>query len=313
MLPILAYGRLALRRALAAFWQKCKNPSIVRLTHAAGTELLRIALFTLESLVNAAAVRRFVSTRRHELVLVGLSDPFRKSMGGLLGQTWRHLRRSGPRWLPYLAANFSLPRLRGALPVPRYGLEVEATPLRRLCAEYGIPAPVIDDVNGGEIRERLQKQEVDLLVSFHFDQIFAAQTLDTARLGGINVHPSLLPSHRGPVPTLYALLEPSPRFGVSVHRLVPRIDAGAVLAQRRIDLPAGVTALRAATLLHEKGGELLDRVLQDMVAGTIVEKAQVPLPYCPFPPASLLRDMARRRLKAVDAADILAGLRLSIR
>ena len=274
---------------------------------------MRLALFTLESLANAAAVRRFVSAHRHDLVLVGLSDPFRKSMGGALGQTWRHLRHSGPRWLPYLAANFSLPRLRGALPAPRHGLAVEATPLRELCAGHGIPASMIDDVNSGEIRDLLKRLDVDLLVSFHFDQIFDAGTLRMARLGGINVHPSLLPSHRGPVPTLYALLEPSPRFGVTVHRLVPRIDAGAVLAQERVDLPEGVTALRAATLLHERGERLLERVLRDMAAGTVTEREETPLPYCPFPPASLLRDMARRRLKAADTADILAGLRLSIR
>ena len=64
-------------------------------------------------------------------------------MGGPLGQTWRHLRRSGPRWLPYLAANFSLPRLRGILPARRRGLEAEATPLRELCAEHGILTSVI--------------------------------------------------------------------------------------------------------------------------------------------------------------------------
>jgi hypothetical protein len=181
-----------------------------RSTHAAGTKLLRIALFTLESLANAAAVRRFVSTHRQDLVLVGLSDPFRKSMGGMLGQTWRHLKRSGPRWLPYLAANFSLPRLRGALFSPRRALEAEATPLRELCAAHGIPASTIDDVNSGAIKNLLKKLEIDLLVSFHFDQIFDADILNVPPLGGINVHPSLLPSHRGPVPTLYALLEPSP-------------------------------------------------------------------------------------------------------
>jgi hypothetical protein len=50
-----------------------------------------------------------------------------------------------------------------------------------------------------------------------------------------------------------------------------------------------------------------------MAAGAATETLEPPLPYCPFPPASLLRDMARRRLKAADAADMLAGLRLSIR
>jgi folate-dependent phosphoribosylglycinamide formyltransferase PurN len=244
---------------------------------------------------------------------MGLSNPFRKSMGSALGQTWRHLKRSGPRWLPYLAANFSLPRLRGALPSWHSKRCVEDTPLRDLCASYGIATTVIEDINSPKIRDLIKNADIDLIVSFHFDQIFSAETIGLARLNGINVHPSLLPSHRGPVPTLHALLEPSPRFGVTIHRLVPQIDAGAILAQQRFDLPPGVTALRAAALLHERGADLLARLLPAIAAGTATETTQTPLPYCPFPSAALLKDMARRRLKTVDTADILASLRLSIR
>ncbi|WP_028226325.1 formyltransferase family protein [Paraburkholderia ferrariae] len=274
---------------------------------------MRIALFTLESLANATAVRRFVAAHEHDLVLVGLSDPFRKSMGGSLGQTLRHLKRSGPRFLPYLAANFSLPRLRGALPGSRGNGKAEDQPLSDLCAKLNIPTTVVSAVNSDEIRNRLRSLNVDLLVSFHFDQIFDAQTLEIARLGGINVHPSLLPLHRGPVPTLYALLEQPPLFGVTVHRLVPQIDAGPILAQEQVALPANTTALRAASLLHERGGELLEGVLQSIEAGTTTEQAPAPLPYCHFPTWPQLRDLSRRGLKAADLADIRAALNLSIR
>lgn len=274
---------------------------------------MRIVLFTLESLANATAVRRFVATHGHDLVLVGLSDPFRKSMGGSLGQTWRHLKRSGPRFLPYLAANFSLPRLRGALPALNRNPKTEDRPLLDLCAHLGIPATVVSAVNSAEIQDRLRSLEVDLIVSFHFDQIFNAETLGIARLGGVNVHPSLLPLHRGPVPTLYALQENPPLFGVTVHRLVPQIDAGAILAQEQVSLPERTTALRAASLLHEKGGDLLEGVLEAIAAGTTADQPVAPLPYCHFPTWSLLRGMARRGLKAADFSDIRAALGLSIR
>ncbi|RKP47739.1 formyltransferase family protein [Pararobbsia silviterrae] len=274
---------------------------------------MRLALFTLESLANATAVRRFVASHGHDLVLVGLSDPFRQSMGGSLGQTWRHLKRSGPRFLPYLAANFSLPRLRGALPARRANRDAEDQPLRDLCAALDIPAIVVSDVNDTDIRDRLRSLDVDLLISFHFDQIFDAQTLGIARLGGVNVHPSLLPQHRGPVPTLHALLEHPPRFGVTVHRLVPQIDAGPILAQAPVTLPERTTALRAASLLHERGGELLDAVLPAIASGTAHESHAATLPYCPFPTRSQLRDVSKRGLSAADWADICAALKLSIR
>lgn len=274
---------------------------------------MRIALFTLESLANATAIRRFVANHGHTLVLVGLSDPFRKSMGGSLGQTWRHLRRSGPRFLPYLAANFSIPRLRGALPAVTQHAVVEHTPLQVLCRQLEIPTVVVDDVNGDEMRKRLASSHVDLIVSFHFDQIFSAATLATASRGGINVHPSLLPRHRGPVPTLHALLDVPTRFGVTVHRLVEQIDAGAILAQQSVDLPVGTTALRAAGLLHEAGEVLLADVLEKLAAGTQAEHPVQALPYCHFPSRELLDELSRRGLKAAGLADIVAAFKLSIR
>ncbi len=57
---------------------------------------MRIALFTLEALPNARAVRRFVADNAARIAFVGLSDPERPSTGGLTGQVRRHLGRSGP-------------------------------------------------------------------------------------------------------------------------------------------------------------------------------------------------------------------------
>jgi hypothetical protein len=275
---------------------------------------MRIALFTLEALVNARAVRRFVADHASEIVLVGLSNPFRKNTGGSLGQTWRHLKRSGPRFLPYLAANFSLPRLAGALPRLSRGSRVpEDVPLRDLCTIKGVPWTVVEAVNGPEIAKAIAGAQPDLLISFHFDQIFSAETLALAPMGGVNVHPSLLPHHRGPVPTLHALLETPPLFGVTIHRLVPQIDAGGLLAQEQVELPADVTALSSAVLLHERGRILLDGVLERLAKGEQAEHALPVLPYCPFPTAALLGDMAKRGLKNASLADIVTALRLRIK
>ena len=68
----------------------------------------RIALFVLEALPNARAVRRLVADLRADIALVGLSNAERPSSGGLTGQIRRHLARSGTGILPYLAVNFGL-------------------------------------------------------------------------------------------------------------------------------------------------------------------------------------------------------------
>jgi hypothetical protein len=188
---------------------------------------LRLALLTIASPMSDAAIAAFRADPPGEIVLFGVSDPGRAAMGGRLGQVRRHLARSGPRILPYLALGFGLAR------PPRGALSVA-------------------DVNGREFHAALAASRAELIVTCHFDQILSPETLALARCGGVNLHPSLLPRHRGPMPAFRALAAGSPQ-GITVHRLAPRIDAGAILAQEAVALPAGISALEAARLLHLAG------------------------------------------------------------
>lgn len=269
---------------------------------------MRIALLTLEALANAAAVRGFVAADPGRIAFVGLSDPFRPEAGGALGQTGKRLRVSGPRILPYLFLNFTLPRLVGAL--PRRGRP--DTTVSGLCRRHGIPAEMVGDVNAASFRERLRASGADLLVSFHFDQILRAETVAAVPLGGINVHAGLLPSHRGPVPTIHALLDDPVALGVSIHRLVPRIDAGGLLAQARIADRPGLTALKAASLLHEAALPLLETVLAAIAAGTATETSLPTLPYRGFPSSAELARLGRKGRQAAGWGDLAAALRMPI-
>lgn len=273
----------------------------------------RLAVFTLEALPNARAVRRFVADHAAEIAFVGLSNAGRPNAGGFVGQTLRHVRRSGPMMLPYLAINFGIPDAIIALhPLRarfrRRPVSVEATPLAILCRQLGIPTIRVDDVNGEEVAARFAALGPDLIVVFHFDQIFSAATLALAPLGGINVHPGLLPHHRGPVPTLHARAQAQPSFGVSVHRLAERIDAGDVLAQSAVDLPATISASGAAIALHEHGRALLDDVLRTIATAGMPQGTPVELlPYCPFPSARMLWSMWLEGRRLTRWADVEAA------
>ncbi|KQP27075.1 formyl transferase [Methylobacterium sp. Leaf102] len=279
----------------------------------------RLALFVLEALPNARAVRRFVTDHAADIAFVGLSNAERPSSGGLIGQVRRHLARSGPAILPYLGVNFGLPdllsplsgltrRLAGTTDTPT------ATPLKALCHRLGIPTLTVDDVNGPEVAALFARHTPGIVVTFHFDQILSGATLALAPLGGFNVHPGLLPRHRGPVPTIHALAEPEPAFGVTVHRLAVTIDAGAILSREAVTLPADTTATRASVILHEHGRVLLDRVLAQLADGTLREgETPAILPYCPFPDRALLTDLRRRGRKLTDVRDLGEALALSAR
>ncbi len=264
---------------------------------------MRIALFTLDSAISAAAVADLLRA-----LLPGADGPGqvvwigRSHRGGTAAEALRHLSRSGPRLLPYLAVNYALPQALGA---------VRRDPLRRIAAAAGIPVAKVAAVNGPETAAALRAARPDLILSFHFDQIFAPATLAIAPLGGINLHPSLLPRHRGPVPTIWALAEDPPAFGATVHRLAPRIDAGTLLAQRAVPLAEGITASAAARALHAAGVPLVLEALATLRACATAPagaSAATVLPYCPFPPPGLLRALARRGRRTTDLADLRAAL-----
>ncbi len=271
---------------------------------------MRIALLTLEGVAASRAVRRFIAADPSRLALVGLSDPFRREAGGALGQTLKRLRHSGPRIIPYLFLNFSAPRIAGAiLPGAPTG-DVERTPIPRLCRELGVPVTDVPDVNAPDFRTRLTDSGAELILTFHFDQILKAETIGCVAAGGINVHPGLLPRHRGPVPTIHALLDDPIELGVSIHRLVPKIDAGALLAQARMPDEPGLSALEAAARLHEVALPVLNGVLADIAAGRSVEQPLSTLPYRGFPAPDELRRLAGKGRAGAGWRDLAAAFQL---
>ncbi len=263
---------------------------------------LRIALFTLESLASNAAVRAFVEAHAAELVLIGRSTPYRAAAGGAFGQFWQYMRRSGVRFLPYLFVNFVLPSLVARIRGQRG--------LAEIARARGIALLEVEDVNGAACHAALRDARPDVILSFHFDQIFSRGTLALAPLGGMNIHPSLLPCHRGPIPAFWALQEGPGATGISIHRIAARIDAGEVLAQRAHALPPGVSASTAARLLHDAALPVIGEVLRALAQGEAKGVSPPVLPYCGFPSAGEIRKARRQGVRLVRFADWRAALGL---
>jgi hypothetical protein len=255
---------------------------------------LRVAVLTLESTASAEAAARVVREARHDVVFLGLSDPYR----GGVARTCAMVARSGARILPWMFVEFAAPRLLRARP---------GGPLLDAARARGVVPVQLNEVNGDTARGMIAAARPDVIVTCHFDQILAPEVIAIAPLGGVNLHPSLLPRHRGPMPCFWAAAEGGDAFGVSVHRLVARIDAGALLAQRAFAPAVGSTVSAAARALHLAGVALLTDALDDIAAGREGGRALPLLPYCPFPDRAALAAAARRGVRLTGVADLRAG------
>lgn len=123
-------------------------------------------------------------------------------------------------------------------------------------------------------RELLAVLQPDVVAVACYPTRIPGRTAGLARLGAVNVHPSLLPEGRGPDPLFWTLRRGDGRAGVTIHALADRFDAGPIYAQRAIDYSGGTTESQLDAMLAEAGGWLLAETVTALATGTAVAMPQ---------------------------------------
>jgi methionyl-tRNA formyltransferase len=132
-----------------------------------------------------------------------------------------------------------------------------------------------------EAREEVAALKPDLLVSFACGHIFGPKFLALFPLGGINVHPSLLPKYRGPTPIPAAILNRDTETGITIQKLAVEIDAGDILIQEKFPLSLKESAGGLSKIAAEKAAEILPRAIRDIALGKALWRPQKGTPsYC---------------------------------
>ena len=144
----------------------------------------------------------------------------------------------------------------------------------QLCAQRGIPVHAPEDVNHPLWIARTRELQPQFIFSFYYRHLLGEELLACARRGAFNLHGSLLPRYRGRAPANWVLVNGESETGVTLHRMVKRADAGAIIAQQRVAIDAEDTALSLHGKLREAAGELLARLLPAMLEGDFVEREQ---------------------------------------
>lgn len=109
-------------------------------------------------------------------------------------------------------------------------------PTRDLALQKQLQIFSPDNVNDAEAIRWLQEQQVDLHVVCDYGQILSNQCLATARLGGINLHGSLLPKYRGAAPIQWAIYQGETETGVTVIHMTPKLDGGPILTSASLPI-----------------------------------------------------------------------------
>ena len=116
--------------------------------------------------------------------------------------------------------------------VPGRRATAPPNPMREVAEAAGLTVVAPASINTPEALEQLRAWNADLFMVCDYGQILSAAALDCSRLGGINLHASLLPKYRGAAPINWAIYEGEAETGVTVIHMTPRLDAGPCLVQR---------------------------------------------------------------------------------
>ncbi|AZF37552.1 UDP-4-amino-4-deoxy-L-arabinose formyltransferase [Pseudomonas sp. R4-39-08] len=144
----------------------------------------------------------------------------------------------------------------------------------QLCARNGIPVHAPEDANHPLWVERIAKLNPDFIFSFYYRNLLSEPLLALARQGAFNLHGSLLPKYRGRAPANWVLVNGETETGVTLHRMVKRADAGAILAQHKVSIERSDTGLSLHAKLREAASHLLRDALPQLAQGKLAETAQ---------------------------------------
>lgn len=150
------------------------------------------------------------------------------------------------------------------------------TGMKTIAEREGVPVLQPESINTPEATAPLREWNADLLVVAAYGQILAREVLEATRLGGINVHASLLPKYRGAAPIAWAIYHGEKTTGVSIIRMSTTLDAGNVLLQEETPIGPEETTGEVEARLAILGADMTLRAIDQLAGGAIAGVKQDP-------------------------------------
>jgi methionyl-tRNA formyltransferase len=124
------------------------------------------------------------------------------------------------------------------------------------------------------VEKTLTALNPETIVVAAYGKLLPRSILNIPRFGCLNIHPSLLPLHRGPAPVVTAILEGDEETGVTIMVLGRGMDSGPILSQEAEKIKDEDTAETLTSRLFSKGSRLLTKTLEEWTSGEIEAEPQ---------------------------------------
>lgn len=154
-------------------------------------------------------------------------------------------------------------------------LQLTPSPVKELALAHGLKVLTPESLKADAAAlEEIKNWSAEVGVVVAYGQILTQSFLDSFRFGCVNVHGSILPRWRGAAPIQRAIEAGDPESGVTLQKMVKKLDAGDIIGIRRVKITPEMNALELHDKLALLGADLLHVELMDYVRGNLVPVSQ---------------------------------------
>ena len=149
-------------------------------------------------------------------------------------------------------------------------LQLTPSPVKVLALEHHLKVLTPESLkNSPEMNEEIKSWGAEVGVVVAFGQILTQAFLDSFPFGCVNVHGSILPRWRGAAPIQRAIEAGDAETGVTLQKMVKKLDAGDIIGIRKVTIHPEMTAMELHDQLAVLGADLLRVELMDYVRGNL--------------------------------------------
>jgi len=146
------------------------------------------------------------------------------------------------------------------------------TPIKKRALELNYP--VFQPEKIGDIFETLANLKPDLMVTCAYGQFIPERILNLPTFGSVNVHASLLPKYRGGAPIHKAIIQGETESGITLMRMVKKMDAGDILFQEKCPIYSTDTVQELHDRLAQLGADLLAKHWNALLSSELTSHPQ---------------------------------------
>lgn len=154
------------------------------------------------------------------------------------------------------------------------GRKLTASPVKQLALTQNIPVYQPENFKNPESIAELTALQADLMVVIAYGLILPQAVIDAPKLACINVHGSLLPRWRGAAPIHRALMAGDDKTGVTIMKVVKKLDAGDMLYKVECPISVADTSSSLHDTLAKMGAAALVEVVSQYQQGTVQAEPQ---------------------------------------